>query len=85
MKNNFLIIAVISITFILGCRNKSANAQSEKVEGVLMDITGLQKATFGSGCFWCTEAVFEELMNLLHSANETLIPIHFTCKTSIKL
>ena len=30
-----------------------------------MNETGLEKATFGSGCFWCTEAIFERLMGLL--------------------
>lgn len=47
----------------LGCQEKSKISQSEKLinEGQLMDSTGFQKATFGSGCFWCTEAIFENL------------------------
>lgn len=50
-----------------GCDKKDTNAQSDKsYERITMDETGLEKATFGSGCFWCTEAIFENL-NGVHS------------------
>lgn len=31
----------------------------------MMDTTGLQTATFGSGCFWCTEAIFERVKGVV--------------------
>jgi len=56
-----LFLTVLSALIFWGCENKSANAQSEKTKGIVMDTTKFEKATFGSGCFWCTEAIFEEL------------------------
>jgi len=46
-----------------GCENKQTNAQSENKSetGIIQNMDNLQKATLGSGCFWCTEAIFENL------------------------
>jgi len=34
-------------------------------EGLLVDINPASVATFGNGCFWCTEAIFESIPGVL--------------------
>ncbi len=60
----FLIIPIVLI--IIGC--KINYSKSNKTETDIMNSTNpakLDTATFGEGCFWCTEAIFERVKGVI--------------------
>jgi peptide-methionine (S)-S-oxide reductase len=47
---------------LVACSNQSKNLPTEQIEDKTMEVnTKYDSATFGAGCFWCVEAVFQQL------------------------
>ena len=62
--------AIVALGALLSCAQKGPKTENSKNKMNTQTFTGkTETATFGTGCFWCTEAIFKELDGVISATS----------------
>jgi peptide-methionine (S)-S-oxide reductase len=64
MRLSVISISMMFLIFGSSCGQKKNQSKDMVAQNVSMPV-GTKLATFGSGCFWCTEAIFQNVEGVL--------------------
>lgn len=59
-----LLLFFVALNFV-GCNESRTHIKEQEMKNMSTENVKTDTATFGSGCFWCTEAIFERVNGVL--------------------
>jgi peptide-methionine (S)-S-oxide reductase len=66
LKMKYLLVNSLCIAFtLIACAQKDPASAVSKTNFMSMTNVATDTATFGAGCFWCVEAIFQQLDGVL--------------------
>ena len=63
-RKSYGVFLLVMVALTSCAQSKKSTAETQQLLDKLDHESGLAKATFAGGCFWCTEAIFEEIQGI---------------------